>query len=227
MSDPEPADEDLLRRYRAAVARGSEDEIRSLAQTLMQRRDAFSSPERKAGRSIRMPSVMGRARRLNQRYNPVGLAYFDEIASRYRDGLKDRRGKGAQRLEAEMLRAHRRLLRPIPLVRLAVPPIVVALLVAATLVFRPRPEDKVVVLSPGGDVEVELTPNRPDLDSRVTEQGTVWTLPAGKYVVRANGLESAFRVPLDRVVLLPGREKDYHDSLQRVLDLEDAHGPDR
>jgi serine/threonine protein kinase len=233
------ADEDVLQvitSFREAIAAGDMDAARAAGGRLPDRRGGDAEPEELA----EIPSVSGRARKLNRRHRPELLERFDEAVEKY-EAAREEGGRDAGRWGETVERSHAMLLRPPPLwPRVVVPVVVVAVVAWAFVVWTPTGSAAwpVRVFSPTGEVEVNVV--RVDDDAwelpedsprRISEQGVRWMLPPGDYAVRTgDGDTIEFRVPDDRSVVIPGpTEVDFAGELIRELGLRDwveSSGPD-
>ena len=135
--DAEPQWEDLLVRYRSAVAIGDSAAMIGLGPEIA-RSAREAKGERTGGGSVDVPVLGRRARRFNERFAPILLRSYEDLAAQYRESLSGRRKTEAVEIASELQGVHRKLLVPPPLWRqpamIAITP---AVLAAVALPFVP------------------------------------------------------------------------------------------
>src|SRR5207245_1490482 len=224
----EPDAQDLLAKYRKAMASGNGEAIRSMAPLLQaQSRDLQRGSGGPDLSDMEIPAPGPAVRRFNERYAPTMLKAFDDLASRFEKSRSQGRQGEAARIAAELQATYGRLLRPPPIWRRPVAQMGVAAMLAAVVTWGLMPSGRSYVagVSPAGEMRVsEVSRNGGQvggLPMSVPEEGVVWRgLLPGHYVLSLdNGTRKEFDVPGPEAVLLPGSDGNYTADLMKALGL--------
>ncbi len=214
--DDDPEIQDLLARYRRAMAMGDGAAVRSLGPPLearaKQRRGGAEGP---ADTIAPLPVLGLGPRRFNERYATAMLKAFDDLSARFINSLSQGRKGDAARTSADLEGVHAKLLVPPPVWKRSALHVGAAAVLMALLAWAFMPAEKfsVTAISPRGVVRVKEVRRGgeavDDLPLRVPEGGVVWSgLPPGRYVVTLeNGARGEFEVPGIGVVQLPSGEQ--------------------